>query len=145
MCVLTHENQVVMQMTSQFLSFPSWNTLFLPCQPQLVHMKSRNEHGYGFRPGGMFMHLNTHHTSIEQPASKVSTCPSKESSHWASRRVRRPSSSRPPENRASHHASLCFNAIIGSLLCQYIHEVKHLVSFMQFGRLWTKNTHRGLS
>lgn len=101
----------------------------------------------------IFMHLNTHHVSIEQPASKVSTCPSKESSHWASQRVRRPSSSRPPENRASRHASLwyvfatwnCFNAIIGSLLCQYIHEVKHFVSFMQFGRPWTKNTHRGLS
>lgn len=81
----------------------------------------------------MFMHLNTHHchhVSIEmsihfkprwQPASKVSTCqhckkyewnefscPSKESSHWASQRVRRPSSSRPPENHASRHASLWY-------------------------------------
>ena len=38
----------------RFLPPNPWNTLFLPCQPQLVHMKSRNEHGYGFRPGGKF-------------------------------------------------------------------------------------------
>ena len=61
MCVLTHENQVVMQMTSQFLSFPSTQPL-----KYLVFTMSATTRSYEksqwtrvrFRPGGINLDLN---------------------------------------------------------------------------------------